>query len=38
MTVELITGQGSTDHIGSEDIGEYQAYTFGTGCYVLNVC
>lgn len=38
MTVELITGQGSTDHIGSEDIGEYQAYTFGTGCYVLNGC
>ena len=38
MTVELITGQGSTDHIGSEDIGEYQAYTFGAGCYVLNGC
>lgn len=38
MTVELITGQGSTDHIGSEDIGEYHAYTFGTGCYVLNGC
>lgn len=38
MTVELITGQGSTGHIGSEDIGEYQAYTFGTGCYVLNGC
>ena len=38
MTVELITGQGSTDHIGSEDIGEYQAYTFGTGCYVFNGC
>ena len=38
MTVELITGQGGTDHIGSEDIGEYQAYTFGTGCYVLNGC
>lgn len=38
MTVELITGQGSTDHINSEDIGAYQAYTFGTGCYVLNGC
>ena len=38
MTVALITGQGSTAHIGSEDIGEYQAYTFGTGCYVLNGC
>ena len=38
MTVELITGQGSTDHIKSKDIGAYQAYTFGTGCYVLNGC
>lgn len=38
MTVELITGQGSTDHINSEDIGAYQAYTFGTGCYVLDGC
>ena len=38
MTVELITGQGGTDHINSEDIGAYQAYTFGPGCYVLNGC
>ena len=38
MTVELITGQGSTDHINSEDVGAYQAYTFGPGRYVLNGC
>ena len=38
MATELITGQGSTDHINSEDIGAYQAYTFGTGCYVLHGC
>lgn len=38
MTVELITGQGSTDHINSEDVGAYQARTFGTGCYVLHGC
>ena len=38
MATELITGQGSTDHINSEDIGAYQARTFGTGCYVLHGC
>lgn len=38
MTVELITGQGSTDHINSKDVGAYQAYTFGPGRYVLNGC
>lgn len=38
MTVELITGRGSTDHVGSEDFGAYQAHTFGTGAYVLDGC
>ncbi len=38
MTVELITGQGGTDHINSEDVGAFQAYTFGPGRYVLNGC
>ena len=38
MTVELITGRGSTDHVGSEDFGAYQAHTFGTGVYVLSGC
>ena len=38
MTVELITGRGSTDHVGSEDFGAYQARTFGAGAYVLDGC
>lgn len=38
MAVELITGRGSTNHVGSEDVGAYQAYTFGTGTYVLHGC
>lgn len=38
MTVELVTGRGSTDHVGSEDFGAYQAHTFGTGAYVLSGC
>lgn len=38
MTVELVTGRGSTDHVGSEDFGAYQAHTFGTGAYVLGGC
>lgn len=38
MAVELITGVGGTDHVGSEDFGEYQASTYGPGRYVLNGC
>lgn len=38
MTVELVTGEGSTDHVHSEDFGAYQAHTFGAGAYVLSGC
>lgn len=38
MTVELVTGRGSTEHVGSEDFGAYQAHTFGAGAYVLDGC
>lgn len=38
MSVELITGRGTTDHVGAEDFGAYQAYTFGVGAYILHGC
>lgn len=38
MSIELITGAGGSNHIGSEDVGAYQAYTYGTGVYILNGC
>ncbi len=38
MTVELVTGQGIDDHIGPEDFGAYQAYTYGPGRYILHGC
>lgn len=38
MTVELITGKSGSLHVDSDDIGAYNAYTMGTGCYVLYGC
>lgn len=36
MAIELITGRYGTPHIGSEDVRAYQAYTAGSGRYVLH--
>lgn len=36
MAIELITGRYGTAHIGSEDVRAYQAYTAGSGRYVLH--
>ena len=36
MSVHLITGQGTTDHITSSDAGSLHAGIVGTGRYVLN--
>lgn len=36
MAIELITGRYGSAHIGSEDVRAYQAYTAGTGRYVLH--
>lgn len=36
MALELITGRYGTAHIGSEDVRAYQAYTAGSGRYVLH--
>lgn len=36
MAIELITGRYGTPHIGSEDFRAYQAYTAGSGRYVLH--
>ena len=33
MTVELITGYAGTPHIGSDDIGAFQAGIVGPGDY-----
>lgn len=38
MTVELVTGRAGKAHIDSADIGAFNAYTLGTGVYVLNGC
>ena len=38
MTIELVTGRGSTDHVGAEDFGAYQAYTYGPDAYILHGC
>lgn len=35
MTVELITGFAGTPHIGSDDIGAFQAGIVGSGDYAL---
>ena len=35
MTVELITGYAGTPHIGSDDIGAFQAGIVGPGDYAL---
>lgn len=35
MTVELITGYAGTPHIGSADIGAFQAGIVGPGDYAL---
>lgn len=34
--MELVTGKGGSDHIGSEDVGEFNACLCGTGCYVFS--
>lgn len=36
MAIELITGRYGRAHIGSEDVRAYQAYTAGSGRYVLH--
>lgn len=36
MAIELITGRYGTPHVGSEDVRAYQAYTAGSGRYVLH--
>lgn len=36
--MELVTGVGGTDHVGSEDFGAYNAYTYGKDTYVLSGC
>lgn len=36
--IELITGKAGRAHVDSEDVGAYQAFTFGSGCYVLHGC
>lgn len=36
MAIELITGRAGTTHVGSEDVRAYQAYTAGSGRYVLH--
>lgn len=36
MAIELITGRAGTPHVGSEDVRAYQAYTAGSGRYVLH--
>lgn len=39
MTVELVTGsRGGNAHVDSEDFGDFNAYTWGTGAYILNGC
>ncbi|WP_139652779.1 phage baseplate protein [Raoultibacter phocaeensis] len=38
MSVELVTGKGATDHVGAEDFGAYQAYTYGPDEYILHGC
>lgn len=36
MSIELITGRYGTPHINSEDVRAYQAYTVGSGRYLLH--
>lgn len=38
MAIELITGRAGTAHVDSSDIGEFNAYAFGSGIYILNGC
>ncbi|MCI2241524.1 hypothetical protein [Adlercreutzia faecimuris] len=38
MTVELVTGKGADSHVGSDDIGLYNARTIGPGRYILHGC
>ncbi len=38
MTVELVTGKGVDSHVGSDDIGLYNARTIGPGRYILSGC
>ena len=38
MTTELITGKLGAPHVGSEDVGAFNAYTLGRGVIVLNGC
>lgn len=36
MAIELVTGRAGTPHVGSEDVRAFQAYTSGSGRYVLH--
>lgn len=36
--IELITGHAGKAHVGSSDIGAFNASVFGKGCYILDGC
>lgn len=36
MAIELVTGTGTNDHVGSDDFGSLQAGIFGNATYVLD--
>ena len=38
MAIELVTGKAGVPHVDSEDVGAFNAYSLGSGAYIMSGC
>ena len=38
MAIELVTGKAGVPHVDSEDVGAFNAYSLGSGAYIMDGC